>query len=268
MAFFVLKSNSMIPLLDGEGGVAVRGFRISYIRLLVITLLAIACGFLSYQAVRPEVFYYIKVKEQSELEMGTPLSLDHIEKGVLEMGNRFFSSSVEVPGFIPWKEASNLIGLPVTRHVKAGGPLLMGDIPISTEESQIQINKPNQTALTIPVDNISGVSAQLQERERVHIYASFKDDEGAHTGLLLKAMPVVSVQRGVDGDGAVLKAVTISLTLHEARLLTHALHYGKLHLGKAGYGKDQISGIGDIHFATAMMKSNKRWTDMEGEGGS
>ncbi len=36
----------MLPLLDGEGGGAMRGFRISYIRLLVITLLAIACGFL------------------------------------------------------------------------------------------------------------------------------------------------------------------------------------------------------------------------------
>lgn len=246
------------------GGDSMRGYRFSYIRLLIITLLAIACGYLTYQAVRPELFYYIKVKEQSELEIGTPLSLDHVEKGVLEMGNRFFNSSVEVPGFIPWEEVSHLIGIPVIRHVKAGGPLLKGDIPTSTEESQLQGNHPNHTAMTIPVDNISGVSAQLQERDRVHIYASFKDEEGAHTGLLLKAMPVVGVQRGLDGEGAILKAVTISLTLHEGRLLTHALHYGKLHLGKAGYGKDLKSGIGDTHFAKALMKSNKSWTDMEG----
>ncbi|CCF15362.1 putative uncharacterized protein [Brevibacillus laterosporus GI-9] len=244
------------------------GYRFSYIRLLVITLLAIACGFLTYQTVRPELFYYIRVREQSELEIGTPLSLDHVEKGVLEMGNRFFSSSVEVPGFIPWEEVSHVIGIPVIRHVKAGVPLLKADISTSTEENQLQGNHPNQTAMTIPVDNISGVSAQLQERDRVHIYASFKDEEGAHTGLLLKAMPVVGVQRGLDGEGAILKAVTISLTLHEGRLLAHALHYGKLHLGKAGYGKDLTSGIGDAHFAKALMKGNKSWTDIEGEGGS
>lgn len=245
-----------------------KGFRISYIRLLVITLLAITCGFLSYQAVRPEMFYYIKVKEQSELEIGAPLSLDHIEKGTLEMGNRFFSSSVGVPGLIPWKEVRNVIGMPLIRHVKAGVPLLMGDIPTtSTEEIQIKSKEPNQTAVTIPVDNITGISAQLQEGERVHLYASFEDAEGAHTGLLLKAMPIVGVQRGMDGDGSNLKAVTISLKLHEARLLTHALHYGKLHLGKAGYSKDQTAGVGDTQFAAALMKTKKRWMDTEEEGG-
>jgi pilus assembly protein CpaB len=58
-----------------------------------------------------------------------------------------------------------------------------------------------------------------------------------------------------------LAAVTIGLTLDQAVLLTHALHYGKIHLAEASRLEAKGPGIGDHAFASALLKTKKRWSD-------
>ncbi|WP_232699059.1 hypothetical protein [Brevibacillus daliensis] len=243
----------------------VREYRISYVRVIAILLFAVAVGWATYQAVRPDMFTYINLKENVVLDAGTSIEIEDVEMGSVALHRSLFSAEGSIPGFIAWENIQDVIGLPVTRQLSGGIPLSEGDIAMSTDQQAVLADDPNQTAISLPVDNISGISAHLQVGDRVHLYASFEDDEGAHTGLLLRAMPVVFLQRGLDSDGPSLKAVTISLSLYEATLLTHALHYGKIHLGKAAYSNDQKVGVGDVAFAAALMKTKKRWQDVKEE---
>ncbi|MCK9911335.1 hypothetical protein MXD81_19440, partial [Microbacteriaceae bacterium K1510] len=68
--------------------------------------------------------------------------------------------------------------------------------------------KTEKTGMSIPVDNILAVTPYLSVGDRVHLYASFEDDEGAHSGLLLREMPVIALQRQVEDEVPQLIAVT------------------------------------------------------------
>jgi pilus assembly protein CpaB len=164
---------------------------------------------------------------------------------------------------IPWTEVRSYIGQPLARQVEGGRPLLASDVERSGESGMDRSLAAAVTGMSIPVDNV--ITPHISVGDRVHLYASFEDESGAHSGLLLRSMPVIAVQRDWEGDLPQMEAVTISLKLEEAVLLTHALHYGKIRLGKAAISDRQNTGIGDQAFAAALMKTKKRWREGEEE---
>lgn len=237
------------------------------LRLLAILLLATCIGLAAYITLKPHQVTYIQLRSTVEKESGQLLEARDMEPLLLTLGGIFQQATPPIPGLIPWEEAQRLVGLPFTRQVKGGRPLLQSDVE---QANQVQGNTTlteKMTGMSIPVDNIAGVSPHVSTGEKVHIYASFEDDAGAHSGLLLQNMPIIGIQREMEGDEPNLVAVTLSLTSDEAVLLTHALHYGKIRLGLAGGadGQKLKTGIGDAQFAAELMKTKTRWGNQKEE---
>ncbi|GAA4722137.1 pilus assembly protein CpaB [Brevibacillus fulvus] len=236
---------------------------ISPIRLVAALLLAVCLGCGAYMILKPQTFHYLKLREGEVVEAGTLLKEEQIEQGVLVLGSMFAKQSTPLPNLIPWEEAESYLALPLSRQVAGPMPLFVNDFAQQDEKGLSQLQDETWTGMSIPVDNIIGVTPYLEIGDYVHLFASFEDEEGAHSGLLFKNMPVVALQRELDGEIPRLVAVTIAVKLDEAVLLTHAIHYGKIHLAKAALVGEKRSGIGDSAFAQALMRTKKRWSSEE-----
>ncbi|WP_432775741.1 RcpC/CpaB family pilus assembly protein [Brevibacillus gelatini] len=237
------------------------------LRLLALLLLATCIGIGAYAILKPYDVTYIQLRSTVEKESGQLLEAKDMEPLTLALGGLFQTTSDPIPGLIPWTEAQGLIGLPFSRPVKGGRPLLLSDLELANQTGNEAALRDKRTGMSIPVDNVAGVSPHISTGERVHVYASFEDEAGAHSGILLQNMPILAVQREMEGDHPQLQAVTLSLTREEAVLLTHALHYGKIRLGLAAVMDDHKAGIGDASFAAELMKTKKRWgLDKEEQG--
>lgn len=235
------------------------------LRLLALLLLASCIGIGTYLMVKPYTVTYVQLRLGVDKESGQLLEAQDMEPLIVNTGSTFQRSEVPIPGLVLWQEVPELLGRPFARQVKGGRPLLESDLERSGQEQGRPELSPSMTGMSIPVDNEAGVSPHLSTGERVHVYASFEDDAGAHSGLLLQNMPIIGVQREMEGELPKLMAVTLSLTKNEAVLLTHALHYGKIRLGRATAMDEQKPGIGDSTFAAELMKTKKRWGIREEE---
>lgn len=229
------------------------------LRLLALLLLSACVAFGAYQLLKPQTVTYIQLRANIEKESGQLLKVEDIEPLTLTLGNAFQEPELPIPGLIAWEQLPQYVGLPFSHQVKGGRPLLESDLEISNQPQQHKMLEAAKTGMSIPVNNIAGVSPHLAKGERVHVYASFENEAGAHSGLLLQNMPIIGIQREMEGNRTNLVAVTLSLTRSEAVLLTHALHYGKIRLGLATGLDGQKPGVGDEAFANDLMKTQKRW---------
>lgn len=234
------------------------------LRLLALLCLAGALTLISYQVLEPQTFTYVKVREGVRLTAGQTLEREQVEEGVLTLGGLLSASSSVPPGMIPWSAVEQHLGVPLSRSVQGAAPLLISDFADGGTDVSALYGEEATIGFTIPLDGAAHVTPLLSVGDRVHVYASFEDENGAHTGLLLTDMPVLDVLREWDGAVAEITAVTIALTTEEAVLLTHAQHYGKVRLGKAYVRGEPKPGIGDRMFAAALLRTQKRW---DGTGG-
>ncbi len=231
------------------------------LRLVAIVLIAMIVAYGSYMYWKPQTFAYAKLRDGVVLEGGAALKAEYVERASLATGGLLSGERSPIPGLIPYSQIAAYINMPVSRRLSGGVPLLSADLMGKESEGMSSVLGQGMTGMSIPVDNIVGVTPYLTIGDRVHLYTSFEDDAGAHTGLLLREMPVIALQREQEADLPRLVAVTIELTMDEAVLLTHALHYGKIHLGKAATTDQKGPGIGDAAFAKALMNTKKRWSD-------
>lgn len=237
--------------------------RVNPLRLAAALLLAACVAYGSYQVVKPHTFTYVMVREGVAKGAGMILTEEDVQEGRLILGSSLPGRDSPVAGLIPWSEVHKFMGQKLARQVSGGLPLMKTDVEMEGTHALEQPLESNHTAMSIPVDNVIGVTPHISVGERVHLYASFEDEAGSHSGLLLRDMPVVGVQREQESDFPQLEAVTISVRLQEAVLLTHALHYGKVRLGRAGLSDGKQNGVGDAAFASALMKTSKRWNEGE-----
>lgn len=236
------------------------------LRFVAICFLAGTIGFGSYQMWNPYTFHYIRLKEGISVEGGTILQSTMIEPASLKVGGFTSPEGSPIQGFFQWNQRDQVIGSVVSRRLVGGEPLLSSDL--QEEDKLHTVEKKTDSTMTgmsIGVDNITGVTPHLTVGDKVHIYASFEDEQGAHTGLLLRSMPVISLQREQEGESMNLVGVTITLRTEQAVYLTHALHYGKVRLGTASINDSQQPGIGDQVFASSLIKTKKRWNAQEEE---
>lgn len=230
------------------------------IRLVAVLLLVTVVAYSSYHYLKPQTFAYIKVREGTTIQGGTALQFDHVEKGVIFLGDFWPKKENPVPGLVPWSQITRLLGQPVGRQVQAGSPLLLTDIGHNGQLND-SLGK-HKTSISLPIEK-EGIVPPLSVGDKVHVYASFEDDDGAHTGLLLQYMPITDVLREKEGKKYTQVAVMLTVSTDEAVMLTHALNYGKIRLGKASLQDGVEPGVGDLAFAKALMKTKKRWSEGE-----
>lgn len=185
------------------------------------------------------------VKAARNIPAGTPLTKDRITTD--RVPERFLP-----PNPLLETDLNIYLGTPLAVNVEEGAMVLTSDFSVQ-EVSRTLSSKipPEERAMAIPVDAISGVSGLLRPGDRVDILGTFpvgtKDqvvaDETGRDGvgyvtmtllqnvtLLATGQEISDVPSGDQRGARSYSAVTLSLTVDEAELLTIAQTRGKLML--------------------------------------
>ena len=85
------------------------------------------------------------------------------------------------------------------------------------------VMKKNAVAVTVGVNNITGITSGLSYGSRVNIYANYNES----TVLILQNVRVL----GVGFENGALANVTMEVDTEESLKLIHAYNYGSIHLG-------------------------------------
>lgn len=108
--------------------------------------------------------------------------------------------------------------------VKQGEAMLISHIA-SQGNNEVEVKmSPNSVAVTIPVSNITGITADLKSESHVNVYVSYDSGE---TSLLLENIRVLSVAK----NETELEGVTLELTKDQAPIVIEAMNLGDLYLG-------------------------------------
>lgn len=185
------------------------------------------------------------VKAARNIPAGTPLTKDRI---TTEMVPRQFLP----PNPLNAADLNIYIDTPLAVNVEEGAMILTSDFT-RAEVSRTLSSKipPEERAMSIPVDTISGVSGLLRPGDRVDILGTFpvgdedqrvkdeagNDASGYVTMTLLQNVTLLAVGQqisDVSGEEAARQtsysSVTLSVTIDEAELLTIAQTRGKMTL--------------------------------------
>lgn len=145
--------------------------------------------------------------------------------------------------FITSSEYAEIIksGDSLRMDVGEGMPLTMSMLSV-IGGSSIEMNmKPSSIAVTVAVDNVTGISQDLKEGSRVNVYST--TDTGV--SLILQNMRVLTVNKP-DGE---LSSVTIETDLQQSMQLIYYSIYGKIYLGLVDASGYQAAEDGILSFS-------------------
>jgi pilus assembly protein CpaB len=143
-------------------------------------------------------------------------------------------------GLIPPKAASSLSqvqGRVVIMPIARGEPILMGKLaPVGTAAGLSGLLEENKRALTVRVDDVSGVAGFIQPGNRVDVLADIKvnDAKDSFSKTILQNITVLTTgqiweQKG-DSKPVVVNTVTLEVTPGQAEVLNLASNEGKIRL--------------------------------------
>lgn len=138
------------------------------------------------------------------------------------------SANVKIPirqRFVTRDEFAKIIGSGDSLKIDVGKgmPLMESMLSVAGGNSIEMLMKPSAMAVTIPVNNVRGVTNELEAGAHVNIY--YTGING--TNMLFENMRVLDVTLNNSG---VISAVTIEVTHNEAALLINAVENGSLYL--------------------------------------
>lgn len=112
-----------------------------------------------------------------------------------------------------------------------------------------------KTAITIPVNNISGVSPEISAGAKINIYTCYTTSSYQVEELLFQNVKILEVQATGDKEsGYTLSAITIEINPEDALQLLHAINYQKLDITLLKSGKyNQISNNSVYKVNTLML---------------
>ena len=111
-----------------------------------------------------------------------------------------------------------------------------------------------KTAITIPVNNISGVSPEINAGARINIYASYSTESFQVEELLFQNVKILDVQAtGNEEDGYVLSAFTIEVDPQDAMKLLHAINNWKIDITLLKSGAYEVMTTSSIYKVNTLM---------------
>jgi Flp pilus assembly protein CpaB len=129
--------------------------------------------------------------------------------------------------FVTGSEISSILnsGDSLRIDVSSGTPLMLSMLSVNGGSSIEMTMDPTKIAVTVSVNDITGVTDELTAGARVNVYASGINADG--TTLIFQNMRVLSVKK----DGSSLDAVTLEVTADESLKLIYATTYSSIYLG-------------------------------------
>ena len=197
-------------------------------KILIVLLLAlammIAAAFSAYQVLAPNratIFVFNEnypAGTQVTREMLTGIQVDSsllVGGSSVPVGDRYVTGN----NINTVLQTASILRMDVY-----SGTAIMSSMLTTTGGNQIeQRMRQDSVAITIPANNVTGVTSELSFGSRINVYASYN----AETVLLLQNMRVLRTTRGSGG----LASITIEVTVEESLKLVHAQTYGSVHMG-------------------------------------
>ena len=190
---------------------------------LVSIILVIVCIFAFLSPQRTTIYTFknaYSAGTQITSDMFTPIQVDStivVAGAKADMNKRFVTN----------KEFEEIIkrGDSLKMDVGEGTPLMLSFLSVTGGNAIEMSMKSSAIAVTVNVDNISGVTDELGAESRVHVYVSYR---ASRTTLLLENMRVLEVYKNNDGS---LNSATLEVNNDQALKLIEAQNNGSLHLG-------------------------------------
>lgn len=146
-------------------------------------------------------------------------------------------------------------GRVVLNPISSGEPILFSKLaPVGTAAGLSSLMEENKRALTIRVDDVTGVAGFIHPGDKVDILADMRvrglDESFSKT--ILQNIKVLSIgqiweQKGGDGKPTVVNTVTLELTPEQSEVMNLASNEGKIRLVLRGRRNDtivQTDGVG------------------------
>jgi pilus assembly protein CpaB len=184
------------------------------------------------------------IKAARQMPAGTTLSPELVTKSLVP--KKFLP-----PNPVYEKDLEIYMGMPVSVNIQEGAMILTSDFSVAQVSNELSGKVPmTERALTVSVDEVSGVAGLLTPGDRVDVLGTFpvsdkdelvpdaangQDGVGYVTMSLLQNVTLLAVGQvlsdvGMRGDNGRVNygSVTMSVTIDEAELLTIAQTRGKL----------------------------------------
>lgn len=208
--------------------------------LLVAILLAALVAFGIYQMLTPQrTTVYIF---NADYSAGTQVTTNMLQSIEVDSNIIVGSDRMSTGDFIITESnyAEILTTAGVLRNDVYAGNVFTTSMLSTTGGNRIEmVMKKNAVAVTVDVNNITGVTTGLAYGSRVNVYANYNES----TILLLQNTRVLAV--GKDSNGAV-SSVTLEVNLGDSMRVIHACNYGEIHLGLVdvtGYQETEEDGL-------------------------
>lgn len=155
-------------------------------------------------------------------------------------------------------------GRVVTFPISSGEPIMFSKLaPVGTAAGLSGLLDESKRALTVRVDDVTGVAGFLHPRDRVDVLADMKlkgVDEN-YSKVILQDITVLSIgqiwQQTEDDKPKVVNAVTLELTPEQTEIVNLASNEGKIRLALRGGGNKatvETSGVAISNLFAGMMK--------------
>lgn len=134
-------------------------------------------------------------------------------------------------------------GRVVTFPISSGEPIMFSKLaPVGTAAGLSGLLDESKRALTVRVDDVTGVAGFLHPRDRVDVLADMKIKGGSvdenYSKVILQGITVLSIgqiwQQTGEDKPTVVNAVTLELTPEQAEILNLASNEGKIRLALRG----------------------------------
>jgi Flp pilus assembly protein CpaB len=216
---------------------------VSFLIVVVLGLLAALMTY-SFLSTAKTVIYVFK----DDYPAGTKITEDklvpqQIDSSIVQQVAR--SNSDDGTVYITDANKNEVIGSYLITDVKKGMPLMSSYTDkLGGSPSEMRLSA-NNVAVTVPGDNVTGVSPYITHGSRVNVYAGFETGNNEPIEyLLLQNIKVLDVQysevNNSNSNSPTLSGITLEVTPEQSLSLQYAAEWGKIRLGlvKSGQYKD------------------------------
>lgn len=207
--------------------------------ILILVFAAIAAWFaysyLTSQKVEIYTFndnYKAGTKIEASMLSGMPMDVNLVNQ---------VNNSENDSKYILYEEANQMInnGEFLKYNVYKGMPLL-AESTISYGGNAVETRlTADMVAVTIAVDNVTGVTPELSHDSRVNLIVSYQKDETLYTDMFMENLRVIDVQASVEDDlgNKQLLALTVEATPENALKIKNAANYAMIDFGLVKTGQ-------------------------------
>jgi pilus assembly protein CpaB len=158
-------------------------------------------------------------------------------------------------------------GRVATTVISSGEPILFSKLaPVGTAAGLSSLLDEDKRAVTVKVDEVTGVAGFIHPRDKVDVLADLKmHTQDNFSKVILQNITVLSIgqtweQKPGDNKPAVVNAVTLEVTPDQAEILNLASNEGKIRLALRGRRNEALvetSGVATSHLFAQMLKRER-----------